>query len=245
VSFLDIILVVAVGLAAIGLMSVLIWLAYTTYLTRLEHRLRVRKGLYRDLVAGLATRDKALLEPVLHQARTYRDFEALEAVLEEQARGSTERPEWLLDAYDRLGLVQKYIARLREAKKWRERAFAAELLGRVGNAAAVAPLLETIQATKAEDADVREIALRALARIADPRAVAPLADALKRSEVWLAPRIADILARHGDMSVEPMIAFLEEPSQHPARAWAANILGEVRAARAFPALVRALYDLDD
>jgi HEAT repeat protein len=245
VTFLDIILVVAAGLGAIGLVAVLVWLAYTTYLTRLERRLAVRKGIYRDLVAGLATRDRALLEPVLHQARTLHDFAALEAVLEEQARGQTERPEWLLDAYDRLGLVDKYIGRLREAKKWRERAFAAELLGRVGNAAAVPTLLETIQATRAEDADVREIALRALARIADPRAVAPLSEALKKAEVWLAPRIADILARHGDMVVEPMIAFLEEQSQHPARAWAANILGEVRATRAFPALVRALDDLDD
>ncbi|MEP7327032.1 MAG: HEAT repeat domain-containing protein [Gemmatimonadota bacterium] len=244
-SFLDIILIVAAGLAAIGLVSVLVWLGYTTYLTRLEQRLAARKGIYRDLVAGLATRDRALLEPVLHQVRTARDFDALEAVLEEQARGSVDRPEWLLDAYDRLDLVQKYIDRLRDAKQWRERAFAAELLGRVGNAKAVPVLLETIQATKAEDADVREIALRALARIADPRAVAPLSEALKRSEVWLAPRIADILARHGDAAVEPMIAFLEEASQHPARAWAANILGEVRAARAFPALVRALDDLDD
>ncbi len=244
-TFLDIILVVAAGLAVMGVVAVAVWLIYTTYLTRLERRLSVRKGFYRDLVAGLATRDRALLEPVLHQARTLRDFSALEAVLEEQARGQTERPDWLLDAYDRLGLVTKYIDRLRHAKKWRERAFAAELLGRVGNAAAVPVLLETIQATRAEDADVREIALRALARIADPRAVGPLSEALKKAEVWLAPRIADILARHGDMVVEPMIGFLEEPSQHPARAWAANILGEVRATRAFPALVRALDDLDD
>jgi HEAT repeat protein len=245
VTFLDFILAVAAGLATIGVVAVLVWLAYTTYLTRLERRLSIRKGFYRDLVAGLATRDHALLEPMLHQARTLRDFGALEAVLEEQARGQTERPDWLLDAYDRLGLVEKYIDRLRHATKWRERAFAAELLGRVGNAAAVPVLLETIQATRAEDADVREIALRALARIADPRAVLPLAEALKRAEVWLAPRIADILARHGDMVVEPMIGFLEEESQHPARAWAANILGEVRATRAFPALVRALDDLDD
>jgi HEAT repeat protein len=244
-TFLQIILVVAAALGVVGVVAVVVWLAYTTYLTRLERRLSARKGLYRDLVAALATRDRALLEPVIHQGSTLRDFEALEAVLEEQARGLTERPDWLLDAYDRLGLVAKYIARLAEAKKWRERAFAAELLGRVGNAAAVPTLLETVQATRAEDADVREIALRALARIADPRAVVPLAEALKKAEVWLAPRIADILARHGDMVVEPMIAFLEEPSQHPARAWAANILGEVRATRAFPALVRALDDLDD
>lgn len=242
---LPIILGVAVAMAGIGLIAVLSWLIHTSYLNRLERRLAYRKGLYRDLVTGLAVRDRALLEPQLRELATLKDFEALEAVLEEQARGATERPGWLLDAYDRLGLVEKYVTRLRSAKKWRERAFAAELLGRVGNAQAVRALLDTVAATRTEDADVREIALRALARIGDPRAVPPLVEALKHSEVWLVPRIADILTRHGALAVDPMIKFLEDPVRHPARAWAASILGEVGAARAFPSLVRALSDLDD
>jgi len=242
---LPLILGVAAAMAGIGLLAVLSWLLYTSYLNRLERRLAYRKGLYRDLVTGLAQRDRALLEPQLRELATLHDFEALEAVLEEQARGATERPAWLLDAYDRLGLVEKYVTRLRSATKWRERAFAAELLGRVGNAKAVPALLETVAATRTEDADVREIALRALARIGDPRAVAPLVEALKRSEVWLVPRIADILTRHGELVTDPMIAFLGDPARHPARAWAASILGEIGAARAFPALVRALNDLDD
>lgn len=242
---LQIILWVAGIMAGIGLVSVLAWLLYTTHLNRVERRLAHRKGLYRDLVTGLAARDRALLEPALRELTTLRDFEALEAVLEEQARGATERPGWLLDAYDRLGLVDKYVTRLRTATKWRERAFAAELLGRVGNAKAVPTLLDTVAATRTEDADVREIALRALARIADPRAVGPLVQALQQAEVWLVPRLADILTRHGALAVDPMIAFLEEPGRHPARAWAASILGEVRASRAFPALVRGLNDLDD
>lgn len=242
---LPVILGVAAAMAGIGLVAVLSWLLYTSYLNRLERRLAYRKGLYRDLVTGLALRDRELLEPQLRELTTLKDFEALEAVLEEQARGSTERPAWLLDAYDRLGLVDKYVTRLRTATKWRERAFAAELLGRVGNAKAVPALLDTVAATRTEDADVREIALRALARIGDPRALSPLVNALKQSEVWLVPRIADILTRHGDLAVDPMIAFLEDPARHPARAWAASILGEVGAARAFPSLVRALTDLDD
>jgi HEAT repeat protein len=242
---LPIILGVAVAMAGIGLMAVVSWLVYTSYLNSLERRLAHRKGVYRDLVAGLAVRDRVLLEPQLRELTTLKDFAALEAVLEEQARGATERPGWLLDAYDRLGLVDKYVTRLRTATQWRERAFAAELLGRVGNANAVPALLETVAATRTEDADVREIALRALARIGDPRAVAPLVEALKRSEVWLVPRIADILTRHGALAVDPMIKFLEGPARHPARAWAASILGEVGAARAFPSLVHALNDLDD
>jgi HEAT repeat protein len=242
---LPLILGVAAAMAGVGLVAVLAWLFYTSYLNRLERRLAHRKGLYRDLVTGLAERDRQLLEPQLHELATLKDFEALEAVLEEQARGATERPAWLLDAYDRLGLVDKYVTRLRTATRWRERAFAAELLGRVGNATAVPALLDTVAATRTEDADVREIALRALARIGDPRAVPPLVDALKHSEVWLVPRIADILTRHGALAVDPMIVFLEQSARHPARAWAASVLGEVGASRAFPSLVRALNDLDD
>jgi HEAT repeat protein len=245
VNLLQVILIFAVIVLGLGVLGVLVWAVYAAWLTRVEHALARRKGLYREVVAGLAQRERSLLEPELRQLQTLRDFEALEALLEEQARGVTERPTWLLDTYDRLGLVEKYATRLLTARQWRERAFAAELLGRVGNAKAVPALLETIQATRAEDADVREISLRALARIGDPRAVDPLVMALKHAEVWLAPRIADILVRHGEAVVEPMLAFLAEGSRHPARAWAANVLGELRVPRAFPTLIAALKDLDD
>jgi HEAT repeat protein len=245
VSTLTIILIVAGLMLAVGLLAVVAWFGYTTYLNRLERRLAKRKGVYRRLVVELATRERALLEPEIHRLRTLMDLEALEAVLEEQARATAERPEWLLDMYDRLGLVDKYVGKLKSARRWRERAFAAELLGRVGNAKAVPALLETVQATRTEDADVREIALRALARIADPRAVEPLIQSLRTAEVWLAPRIADILSRHGALVVDPLIGMLEQPGRQPARAWAANVLGEVRAQRAFPVLARSLGDLED
>jgi len=245
VSPLTLVLIVAGGMLGTGLLAVLAWLVSTTYLNLVERRLARRKGLYRDLVAELAARERALLEPEIRRLATLLDLEALEAVLEEQARGTAERPAWLLDVYDRLGLVDRYVMKLRLARPWRERAFAAELLGRVGNAKAVPALLETVRATRTEDADVREIALRALARIGDPRAVGPLIEALKTADTWLAPRIADILSRHGPPAVEPLLALLDQPGRHPARAWAANVLGEVKAEPAFPALVRALDDPDD
>lgn len=244
-SGVTLILIAAGIMLAVGLLTVLAWFISTTYLARVERRLAARKGLYRELVSELATRDRALLEPTIHQMSTLYDLDALEAVLEEQARTAVGRPEWLLEVYDQLGLVDKYIEKLRTARKWRDRAFAAELLGRVGSAKAVPALLETVQATQTEDSDVREIALRALARIADPGAVEPLILALANADVWLAPRIADILTRHGELVVDPLMAVLGDSGRHPARAWAANVLGEVRAQRAFPALVRALGDHDD
>src|SRR3954454_11378988 len=219
------VLVAAGSMLAVGLLAILAWFLYSFYLDRVERRLATRKGLYRELVAELATRDRALLEPTIHQMRTLYDLDALEAVLEEQARTVTGRPGWLLEVYDQLGLVDKYIEKLRNARKWRDRAFAAELLGRVGSAKAVPALLETVQATQTEDADVREIALRALARIADPHAEEPLVLALAEAEPWLAPRIADILVRHGDIVVEPLLALHNNSDSPAARAWAANVLG--------------------
>ena len=68
---------------AIGILTVLAWFLYTLYLDRVERRLAARKGLYRELVSQLATRDRALLEPTIHQLSTLYDLDALEAVLEE------------------------------------------------------------------------------------------------------------------------------------------------------------------
>jgi len=242
---LNLIFIAAAAMLAVGLLTVLAWLISTWYLDRVERRLAARKGLYRDLVTDLATREQALLGPTIHQMSTLYDLDALEAVLEEQARTANGRPRWLLEAYDQLGLVDKYIDMLRSARKWRDRAFAAELLGRVGDAKAVPALLETVEATRTEDSDVREVSLRALARIADPGAVEPLIRALATAEVWLAPRIADILTRHGELVVDPLIAVLNDSGRQPSRAWAANVLGELRAQRAFPSLVRSLVDPED
>ncbi|MDQ3223713.1 MAG: HEAT repeat domain-containing protein, partial [Gemmatimonadota bacterium] len=242
---LNFILIVAGAMLAAALLTILAWLIHTWYLDGVDRRVAKRKGLYRELVSELPTRDRALLQPTIHQMTTLYDLDALEAVLEEQARSASGRPGWLLEIYDELGLVDKYIAQLRSARKWRDRAFAAELLGRVGGAKAVPALLETVVATRTEDSDVREVSLRALARIADPGAVAPLIRALGTAEAWLAPRIADILTRHGEAVVEPLIAVLNDVNPHPARGWAANVLGEVRAPRACPALVRLLSDPED
>src|SRR3712207_6233866 len=143
---LNLIFIIAGAMLAAGLLTVLAWLIYSWYLDRVERRLARRKSLYRELVSDLPTRDRALLYPSIHQIRTLYDLDALEAVLEEQARSSTGRSGWLLEVYDKLGLVDKYVHVLRTARKWRERAFAAELLGRVGGAKAVPALLETVVA---------------------------------------------------------------------------------------------------
>lgn len=244
-SALSLILILAATMGGITLLAVLAWFCYTAYLNWYEHRLERRKGMYRELVAELASGEREGLDAELHRPGVLQDLDAFEAALEEQARRTTDRPAWLLEAYDHLGLIDKYVERLRSARRWRERALAAELLGRVGNAKAVPALLETVRATRTEDADVRDIALRALARIADSGAIGQLAVALETADGWLAPHLADILVRHGEPAIAPLLAILDRRDRPTARAWAANVLGELRADSALPALLRGLDDSDD
>ncbi|HKH82809.1 MAG TPA: hypothetical protein VKA25_03910, partial [Gemmatimonadales bacterium] len=120
---LNLVVIVAGTMLAVGLVAVSAWLVYSWYLEHVERRLEKRKGLYRDLVSGLANREVALLHPTIHQISTLYDLDALEAVFEEQAHGVGGQPHWSLEVYDELGLVDKYIEMLRSARKWRERAF--------------------------------------------------------------------------------------------------------------------------
>jgi hypothetical protein len=89
VSTLTIILIVASVMLGVGLLAVVVWFGYTTYLNYFERRLARRKGVYRELVSGLAARERALLDPEIHRLRTLLDLEALEAALEEVWRGKT------------------------------------------------------------------------------------------------------------------------------------------------------------
>ena len=60
-SGVELVLLAAGLMLAVGLLTILAWFIYTSYLDRVERRLAARKGLYRELVTELATRDRALL----------------------------------------------------------------------------------------------------------------------------------------------------------------------------------------
>jgi hypothetical protein len=99
-SSLTVILIVAAAMLAVALVSVLAWAVYSAYLNWIERRLASRKRLYRDLVASLAARERELLEPELQRRRTLYDLEALEAVLEEQARSTAGFGQCMSEARD-------------------------------------------------------------------------------------------------------------------------------------------------
>jgi len=241
VRSLPVLLAVAGALLGVGALTVVAWLARLLAVGRLERRLRRGRGRCATFLGAMDAGERALLQSAIRTRETLHGLLALDAEFDEQARAPAAAA-WLDDARDRSGLVDRYAARLRTAPEPHARAFAAELLGWIGNARALPALLD---AARAEEDVVQRIALRALDRIADPRAAAALAAALDGAEPWLVRHLAGALRRHGAAAVAPLVACLDEPTHRPARVWAARILGDIGTVEAIPPLARALADADE
>ncbi|RMG60856.1 MAG: HEAT repeat domain-containing protein, partial [Deltaproteobacteria bacterium] len=147
----------------------------------------------------------------------------------------------LLDA---LGVTDRYVERVRRARGWKERAMAAEALGRIGSARAVPALLEVVRDRKDEDEEVRGVALRALGRIRDERAIPFLIEALGDEESWIPPRVAEIIHAFGREAVPYLVNELKNYENATRRMWAAEILGWIGEKSAASPLLDALGDVN-
>ena len=208
-----------------------------------------RVELLRDLLSGTEV-DARAFGALRRRGSVWRDLQALEQLLEERraalpADADPATVAALYESYDALGIVDRYIHKLQHSRSWAERAFAARYLGEIGSARAVGPLIEIMRDTREEDRDVRLAAGRALGRIRDPRAIEPLLAALAAPESWLPARVAEVLLQFGATAVEPLLALLQRPEDSSARAWAAQILGDLKDPRAVPVLTTCLTDLND
>ncbi|HKY32818.1 MAG TPA: HEAT repeat domain-containing protein [Candidatus Polarisedimenticolia bacterium] len=143
------------------------------------------------------------------------------------------------EAFERLGFVDRAVARLR-SRRWWTRAEAAEKLGLMGSPKATAAL---VQAMHDPAAEVRVRAARALGNIKTSQALRPLVRALVDPGRWSAIRVAGILIGAGDDAVE--ILLLEFPSMPlHARIAAVDIFGRIRSLKAIP-LLRELLVSDE
>ena len=129
---------------------------------------------------------------------------------------------------------------LLEHKDAYRRAAAASLLGELGAADAVQPLLALLQSDKRHE--VSEAAIGALGQLRDPRAVAALIERLDDERLCFAA--AHALGDIGDAgAVEPLVKALQ--AGHEAlRREAAGALGAIGDTRAAEPLLRALRDKD-
>jgi|GEM_PF-548879 len=135
----------------------------------------------------------------------------------------------------KLRLTDAYLELLGSRRWWR-RARAAENLGYFGGPGAVGVLTRRLSD---EDETVRAVAARALARIGTPDAAEALALTLGNPSELTSLRVAENLERLGAVALPPLLPVLRTGSDR-ARVLAAQIVGNLRAAEARPALLEAV-----
>jgi HEAT repeat protein len=166
------------------------------------------------------------------------------AVLEMLRSDDARTRVWGSRLFGQLGLVERYIHRLRKAPKWSERAHAAEVLGLAGSPAAVPALVDALRDHDEDEASVKVVAAASLAKLRDPSAIELLVKELDVDE-RSSRNVAEALVEFGGLAVPALLGRLADPSHPPARLWAARILGRIGDARAVDDLIARLYDRDD
>jgi HEAT repeat protein len=244
VTFKALLAIAALFLAVVaGMAGILSWKGWSRGRRerRIAERLRKQAGVIEALRTGGEDEFRAAVESL--RSGIPRDLR--EAVLDAAREGAGEpTPARLARAFDDLGFTDRHIDVLRNSLSWERRAMAAERLGKIGSARAVYPLLMTVRDVKDEDSDVRGAALRALGRIRDPAAIPELIEALGTPEASLPQRIAEILVRFGNATVDSLCRELRNRESEVRRMWAAEILGWLGNAEAGVPLIDALGDVN-
>lgn len=144
-----------------------------------------------------------------------------------------------------LGLTGRFAARLREAKRWSDRAHAAELLGLAGATDAIPALVAALNDRFEDGTSVKTAAVKALARLEDPTAIPLLCAELRDAQEASARAIAEALVAFGTLAVAPVTALLADPMHRGARVWAARVLGRIGDVAPVEDLISRLQDRDD
>jgi HEAT repeat protein len=147
--------------------------------------------------------------------------------------------------FGELGFVDVYAHRLRNARRWSEREYAAETLGLAGLAQAVPALVEALRDRHEDEASVKSAAATALARLRDATAIPLLVHELVRVDEHSSRNVAEAIVGFGSMATPALLVLLVDPSQAAARVWAARILGRIGDSGAVDDLVARLSDRDD
>jgi HEAT repeat protein/heme exporter protein D len=214
-------------------------IALTLGLKALRKVLRRRNARRRrELEAALdSTLDSGELDPSLRHLGG-RDLDVLAGMMAEylMALRGAERERVVVLA-SAAGITQRAFRRLNAPGRWRKAA-AAETLGYFGGRECVAPLARLLSHP---DETLRAVAARALARIGTPESVEALAKTLNDPSELTRLRMAENLERIGRPAVGPLLDVLGggsavEPGHPRGPVQAAQVLGQLRAPEARPAL---------
>lgn len=170
----------------------------------------------------------------------------VESAVEEMLRADDESIRLVgQNLFGELALVEKYARRLRESRRWSDRAHAAEILGLAGAASAVPALVAAMNDRFEDGASVKAAATAALAKLKDTTAIPLLVSELKALDEGSARAVAEALVAFGGLAVELLLELLADPSHRSGRVWAARVLGRIGDARATEDLIARLHDRDD
>lgn len=182
------------------------------------------------------------LDKLLFDMRENIDLDVLDAEVRAELESCDDRlSERLLAAVSRLGITERYLDRVRNARAWAERARAATILASIGDPRAAAPLLEAMQDPR-EDRDVKLACAEALGRLANPEVIPILCAGLADVDEWSSPRLASVLVGFGDQAVEALLETLDHSPSLNGRMWSAQVLGKIGSSRAVSALLDHLHD---
>ncbi|MBI4510927.1 MAG: HEAT repeat domain-containing protein [Deltaproteobacteria bacterium] len=237
------VLYVSVALTAIAGVAVLLVMSRELRLRRGARGGRERLARARRLLEHRASDEPAVL---LRTIRSKVDTASLEQALDQLLREKDpERHGWLIAMYQESGLVARHLRLLREAPRWSDRCYSAEVLGLLAVPEAVPPLVAALRDPFEDGASVKAAAAEALAKIRDPSAVPLLVNELRSIDEPSSPRVADKLLAFGSAAVPPLLQLVAEDELPAARSWGARILGRIGDKAAVPALLQRLHDRHD
>jgi HEAT repeat protein len=242
-TVLDALLLVAAGAVTLGLAPV-------TYVLLGQARSRRRRAeavaQMQNARAMLESDAAAELDDLAERLTSNVAPAALDDTIEQLAKeaDTPERRKWVGAFAGRLGSLDRFRERAREARTWHERAHAVSVLGSLGLAAAV-PTLASVLRDRNEDENVRKGAADALAAIQDGDAVPILIAELAEVDEQATPRVAEALIRFGHAGTDGLIALLGDKEHGPSRVWAARILADTKDPRALEPLMASVRDRHD
>ncbi len=236
-------IVAIVGVLVGGSILAMLWLSGLALLRRFtRRRLESQADRLRKLLAESRASQYEGLDKLLFDMRDTFDPEVLDAQMQvELGKEKRKSDDRLIAAVRRLGLADRYVEAVRNARSWRARAGAAHALGALGETSAAIPLVEAMRDSR-EDRDVKLACAEALGRINDADVIPLLCEQLGNVDEWSSPRIAAILTGFGAQATEPLLGVLDHGESLNARVWAAQILGKSAARKAVPALRDRLHD---
>ena len=233
----------AAGLIVISAVVVTAWISSRTLLARArDARLRRQATALTETLTRLRASAYAGIDQVLFDMRDTVDPRVIEQELRRELDVASAEPSpALIASFRLLGYTDRYLADVRAARAWRDRAHAATTLGLLREPRAVGPLVEAMRDAN-EDADVKLACAEALGQLRDPSVIAGMCELLADVDEWASPRLAQVLCDFGSAAVEPLLAVLDRAEHLNARVWAAQILGRIGDARATWPLVERLHD---